>query len=382
VAEAMKERQKTAKARYVINVGDSFYWGGLEDTSCGGDPKKVWDLNKPSNQGGGNQIKEVFEEMYDIPHPLDPSLQIPWLGILGNHDYGGMHLDSGWDHMIWYTYKDEGKGRWRMPGQYWRQTVEYRTFKVDWFFLDGNYIDAVQVGTRRGHNVCYGNANQACYSADAGYENIFFETHNKNKAHGNGKLTLHDCPRYFQALWSEQIVWLGEKLKSSTAHWTALVAHYPNNWDEPRITELIDQYHVDMVMAGHTHYQVFTQAHGDENNDAPKIKGCEVQKGCSPDKPCHCCPLRFISGGGGGIASEHNPTENNNAYGFFEVTLTKDEIVSAAIIGVNGQEVNLPPGAGIYKNFPRKIKFWEGGEKVDRPACRLSTGIHNIEVTV
>jgi hypothetical protein len=334
VADAMKERQKTARARFVVNVGDSFYWGGFEDTFCGGDPTKTFDLEKASNHGGGAQWKHVFEDMYDLPHPDEPQYQIPWLGCMGNHDYGGMHHQSGWDHQVFYTYKDEGKGRWRMPGQYWKQEVDYKTFSLDMYFIDGNFIDASGAGQRRGHNICYAEKKRTCDGFNhAGYgePNIFWQDHNKRK-YPKGSMTITNCRTWFHDMWAEQMVWLKEHFASSRAHWIVLVNHYPNAFDEPRLKPELFNYGVDIVAAGHTHWQ--TQKH---------IGGG---------------PLNIISGGGGGIAAEFNPSATNNAYGFVHIKLTKDELTSS-IINQDGHEITA--GANGVKTQQRRKKKWESG---------------------
>merc|ERR1712241_1155993 len=85
-----------------------------------------------------NQFQVGFEPVYSGPG-LDGK---PWLGVLGNHDYGGYRFDQGWDQLIGYTWGNSG--RWVMPAQYWRATVHYPEFAVDYFFLDNNVFDAAE----------------------------------------------------------------------------------------------------------------------------------------------------------------------------------------------------------------------------------------------
>src|SRR4051812_43847746 len=65
VANEMAKAAKDLKPRFVISVGDNFYWYGVTSTE-----DTLW--------------KSTFEDVYS-----DSSLQIPWHAILGNHDYRG-----------------------------------------------------------------------------------------------------------------------------------------------------------------------------------------------------------------------------------------------------------------------------------------------------
>ncbi len=64
VAEAMAQVGRELDARFVVSTGDNFYTGGLAST---GDPG----------------FSSSFTDVYN-----DSSLQVPWLAVLGNHDYG------------------------------------------------------------------------------------------------------------------------------------------------------------------------------------------------------------------------------------------------------------------------------------------------------
>ena len=71
---------------YILNVGDSFYPGGIKQ-HCTARRSDV------DNQHGGlfnstppRQCVEAYENFYKDDTGLDNK---EWLGVLGNHDYGG-----------------------------------------------------------------------------------------------------------------------------------------------------------------------------------------------------------------------------------------------------------------------------------------------------
>jgi len=304
VADQMNARARQRKPRFVVNVGDAFYWGGFEEVPCGKDPKFAW-----SGWANG-RWKQCFEDMYDLPHPTVPGQQIPFMGVQGNHDWGGRSVGTGWDVQVYYTYKpgiDGSANRWRMPGLWWSQKVHFETFSLELWFLDGNYLDAKPLGVDPNHNICNSKLPGTDGSCKGpGYD--FFDT--------------HSCSRWHAKNWRDQMQWLREGLENSKAHYTGLVAHYINNFDGPDMSGMIKHYGVDIVMAGHSHYQVVGQGNG-----------------CSPEAPCGDQPIRIISGGGGGITSEAKANEYNGMYGFMDVEMTATHL-TAFTVNWAGKELN------------------------------------------
>ncbi len=92
---------------FVVALGDNFYEFGVKSVT---DP--LW--------------KTSFEDVY-----TDPSLQVPWYAVLGNHDgYGNP------DAEIEYTKSSK---RWRMPSKWYsiRQFLSDST-EIELFFLDSD----------------------------------------------------------------------------------------------------------------------------------------------------------------------------------------------------------------------------------------------------
>jgi len=133
VASQMKKRAPQDQPDYVLNVGDNFYWGGIT-TKCGSPMSDMLDQTQQFGMG--------FERIYSGPG-LDNK---QWLGVLGNHDYGGWTFTNGWDRAIAYTWCRGGKStnRWLTPAQYWMAKAKYDDFSVDYYFVDNNHFDTFQ----------------------------------------------------------------------------------------------------------------------------------------------------------------------------------------------------------------------------------------------
>lgn len=286
VAHQMQKRAAVTKPDYILNIGDAFYWGGIEG-HCGEPAWKV--IYK-------EQWQKVFEEIYRGPG-IDG---INWLGILGNHDYGGYTFTGAWDQQISYTWSK--KSRWLMPAQFWKVKVYYPGFSVEYFFLDTNHFDTWPPADEPAHNLC----NNVHNVANAGCGN-------------EGPTDLGNCLLWFANLWEKQVAWLETSLASSTADWQILVTHFPPRFGQPYWIDIAARHGVDLIVAGHQHNQALFHL-GEDN----------------PLKPT----AWLITGGGGGITSEAVPDKYGNdvQYGFFEFTLTAKEI-RIICISHGGQEV-------------------------------------------
>jgi hypothetical protein len=298
VAEQMKIRASTAEPDYIINVGDNFYWAGIDKVKCGAPPfRQQW----------AAQWWEVFEAVYH-GHGIDGK---QWLGVLGNHDYGGYTFTSAWDQVIAYTWNTDNTGnRWMTPAQYWSSKVHYPDFSVDYYFLDSNVWDTGPIENDPEHNMCgllHNTAHASCGP--------------------QGPTSTYDCPQWFARLWLKQQEWLETHLSSATSDWQIVVTHFPPSWGINGWTYLAQEYGIDLIITGHIHQQsVFD--HEDPNN---------------PIRPT----AFIISGGGGGITSEATPTVggDDDEYGFMDITLRKKEIQIDAIShqGMLRKTAKVPP---------------------------------------
>lgn len=284
VAAEMAKRAEVSNPDYVLNVGDNFYWGGVL-TKCGAPASKANDAT--------HQWERVYENIYRGPG-LDGK---QWLGVLGNHDYGGWSFTQGWDQAISYTWAT-GKvgtstGRWMTPAQYWSVKVRYLDFAVDYYFIDNNVFDAFVPDDQPFHNMCSRQHNQL-EGATCGQQ---------------GPVSLDDCPGWFKRLWDTQQQWLNANLGASAADWQIVVSHFPPEgaWGEDALRGLAYSYGIDIIIAGHRHKQSMSYMEG--NGLAPTAV--------------------IVTGGGGGITSEYTPDPFgvDDQYGFVDMSLTKGEIM-------------------------------------------------------
>jgi len=298
VRDRIRERAADFRPEYILNVGDNFYWGGVEAT-CG--------TTRQNMSNFSSQWEDIFENFY-TGDGLDG---VQWLGVLGNHDYGGYLYSNAWDQAIMYTWKEPEQGRamrWVTPAQYWRSTVHYKTFSVDYFFLDSNTYDAFEPFEEMANNICSYAYNPLDNGVDCSGE--------------GGPTGIDGCHDWFRELWDEQLEWLHLHLSNSTADWQIIVTHFPPTFDRELFGNLSLDYGIDLFVTGHLHRQ---EVHGAGVGD--DFMG----------------PTAWVvSGGGGGITSDYLPNLGGDSqYGFMHMTLSNDsiEVVNVQHTGVEGPRV-------------------------------------------
>lgn len=283
VAASFKARAAQKDPQYIINVGDNFYWGGIE-TNCG---TPMGTLTSTAR----HQFNQIFEGVYNGPGLSGKK----WLSVLGNHDWGGRVFNNGWDQQIAYTW---ASSRWVLPAPYWSQHVDYPDlgFSVDIFMLDSNFVDAKSPGEDPEHNICSAKHNPpgaSCSSA-------------------GGPASLGACQSFFHGLWAEQKPWLEAKLRSSRANWQIVNTHFPCGHEAGWYSKLHHGYGLDLLITGHRHDQEL------QSHSGPGGMTC------------------IVSGGGGGITSEASPIDRSQwygegQYGFYDLTISKSKIFIESI---------------------------------------------------
>lgn len=273
VAHKIRDLAPSLQPKFFINVGDNAYPGGIGGV-CNAVEDKV-DAN------GLNFFQQIFKNKY-YGEGVDGK---EWWGVLGNHDYGGYSYSVHWDQNIFYSWYNDSN--WLTPAQYWHRNVQFRDFTVDFIFLDTNRVDTyANPTTDPGHNICSEQYNVPVRTCE-----------------GTSINSPQTCWDFFDDLWETQKTWLADLLEKSTAEWQILVTHYPPTFEPCK--ELWDvyfeKYGVDLYISGHTHQQEVNVLGG---------------------------TTYVISGGGGGITSQILPVETGHdfAYGFVDVTITKDHI--------------------------------------------------------
>ena len=292
VASAMKMHAAKKDPAFILNVGDNFYWGGIEKT-CG---TPMGELSYTAH----HQFNQIFEGIYN-GKGLDGKV---WLSVLGNHDWGGRVFNNGWDQQIAYTWKSP---RWRLPAAYWSQHVDFvdAGFTMDIFMVDSNAMDAKDLDKDSEHNICGAEHNPAgatCASA-------------------GGPESLGTCKQWFWDLWSANKAWLAEGLSKSKADWQVALTHFPCGHEASFYIGMHQQHGLDLLVTGHRHDQ--------ELWSPGRLGGLTC----------------FVTGGGGGISSEATPNIHNKRdwygeaqYGFYDLLVSKNSI-SITSVNWNGYEI-------------------------------------------
>lgn len=270
IADNMGKRGDAVHPFMVVNAGDNFYWGGVFPRMLGGrgiHDKDSW--------------RKGFEKVYH-----QTSLQIPWIGVLGNHDYGGDGCMADVRAQFDYTIKDILlKNRWKMPSAYFTHLLKFDDFSAEYFMLDTNIEDAF-VGRHGG--IC---KQTICWQTK-GRENVPYQV----------------CKDWFVKMWAEQTTWFNQVLAASTADWKIVVMHHKPHGDvAKKIHPGVVEHGVQLMIGSHTHELAFFE----KWKDAKK-------------------PLLVVGSGGGAQA---NPgcggamyCSRPHEYGFADVEITKKQM--------------------------------------------------------
>jgi len=292
VAHQMALRAPQTKPDYILNVGDNFYWSGIGDPKSYGNgmvsaitcsTNQYWLQGPPSQQWS-----TLWDKVYTGPYLAG----LQWLGVLGNHDYGGFVFTSDWHQSIGFTWMSGG--RWLTPAQYWRAKAWYPDFSIDYYFVDSNFVDALPPDVDPEHNMCSRMHNEPGASCPS-----------------TGPENVDACNGWFTSLWADQVKWLETNLHNSAAEWQVVVTHFPPSFAQDVWAALSRKYGIDLIIVGHAHFQSVTY---------------------DPHGPFGLTGV-IISGGGGGITSEAPPATdgNDDQYGFVDLSLGREEIVVESI---------------------------------------------------
>lgn len=261
VARQMKDLASRADPDFVLNAGDNLYPGGYDD-HCG------------QEHATADDPKGIFQSNFDAVYGGPGMDGKPWLGVLGNHDFGGISMSTAWDQFIFHSWHSD---TWRTPAPYWSQRVQYRDFAVQIIFLDSNFNDAASDDE---HKICQGS--EYCWGID----------------------DAAACNRWFHTQWSEGIKMAEDVLKESTAEWHIVVTHFPTMYADADIMRLHELYGIDVLFTGHAHLQSLTQR---ENG-----------------------MVTVISGGGGGVTTDAGMIDlahgDDDALGFVDFAIDRTQL--------------------------------------------------------
>ncbi|KAG7396441.1 hypothetical protein PHYBOEH_002258 [Phytophthora boehmeriae] len=298
------------KPKAIIGHGDNFYWTGIN-----------------SLEGRDSRFTTTFEEKFDGANLKG----IPWVNVLGNHDYGGASyvcnngddparcenteaLLQGIDNKFkWQSeYTSPNDNRWVLSDHFYVYRIEDQAsgVSVEIFNVDSNDADvhgAMQVCCQ-----CYGYSNgdsATCRNVARGHE---FCT--------GGDTAMYDaCFAKFAGWGDDSRAQLAEKVKASTATWKIVNSHYGpyGHYAESGMKKWFDVLQgsgVHLWLNGHTHgekhdYSSSLGVHFVENG-----AGGGVQRESASGIPAYAA----------GYVDKNEWTYTGDEYGFFSVEASKE----------------------------------------------------------
>ncbi|ETI46198.1 hypothetical protein F441_09360 [Phytophthora nicotianae CJ01A1] len=233
----------------VIGHGDNFYWDGLHGVT-----------------DQAYRFQQTFEDKYNAPSLAG----IPWVNVMGNHDYGGAsyvctdgeqavecsstsELLASLDQKftLQSQYVSPQNNRWIMPDHFFVHSIAdpMSNLTIDIFNLDTN--DADTHGAQQICCQCYGYSGKD----DDSCENV--KRGDSLCAGGNNGM-FDACMDKLQAWGDDSRNKLVEAAKASNATWKIVNTHYsPYNHYAPgpadNWRELLDGLGIQVFLYGHTH---------------------------------------------------------------------------------------------------------------------------------
>lgn len=208
VAAQMATTAESSGAKFIVNTGDSFYWCGIENTS-------------------DYQVQEDWIKPYSAT-----SLQIPWYGVLGNHEYG-YNVDA--QIALGKIYKN-----WVIDARYFtkRLPLEGSNY-MSMIFLDSSpCVQEYRSSSKSGWDPC---GEFPTCSLSGGSDD--FE--GPCKFHEN--ILSQDC--------GAQLAWFKKALAAVPADdWLVVVGHHPaQEMDVEDLTSAMQEHGFDLYLNGHVH---------------------------------------------------------------------------------------------------------------------------------
>lgn len=233
----------------VMGHGDNFYWDGLHGAT-----------------DQAYRFQQTFEDKYNAPSLAG----IPWINVMGNHDYGGAsfvctdgeqaiecsstnELLASLDQkfMLQSQYVSPQDNRWIMSDHFFVHSIgePLSNVTIDIFNLDTNDADshgALQICCQ-----CYGYSGKD----DESCENV----KRGDRFCAGGDTSMFDaCMAKLQAWGDDSRLRLVEAAKASNATWKIVNTHYsPYNHYAPgpaeKWRELLDGLGIQLFFYGHTH---------------------------------------------------------------------------------------------------------------------------------
>ncbi|KAF1323644.1 Tartrate-resistant acid phosphatase type 5, partial [Globisporangium splendens] len=299
----------TVKPKVIIGHGDNFYWAGIQ-----GDSDQSYRFTK------------TFENKFTGSNLAD----IPWVNVLGNHDYGGSSFIctkdgelaecASTDDMLaalekkftWQSkYTSPNGDRWKLEDHFYTHSISDSASGVS---IDIFNIDANDADTHGALQICC-----QCYGYAEGDDSQCNNVAPGQKYCAGGSMDMYNkCMAKISSWADDSRTQLAEKVKASTATWKIVNSHYSPyvHYAETGMKkwfDILDGSGVQLWMNGHTH--------GEKHDFSSPLA------------------VHFVeNGAGGGIQKEsasgipavasayvkNKWTYGGNEYGFFSVTAGKE----------------------------------------------------------
>ncbi|KAG7384754.1 hypothetical protein PHYBOEH_009326 [Phytophthora boehmeriae] len=249
VASLMNTQAGNVKPKVIIGHGDNAYWTGIN-----------------SQEGRDSRFTTTFEDKYDG----DNLKGIPWVNVMGNHDYGGSSyicndgdnnakcssteaLIAGLENKLkWQSeYKSPNDNRWILEDHFYVHSISDAEsgVSIDIFNLETG--DADVHGSHLVCCQCFGYANGNSRNCD-------------NVARGDanccgGDTAMYDaCYNKFAEWGADSRAQLAEKVAASNATWKIANTHYGpyDHYAEVGMNKWFDVLRGSGIQAflyGHTH---------------------------------------------------------------------------------------------------------------------------------
>lgn len=233
----------------IIGHGDNFYWTGLQSLS-----------------DQAYRFTETFETKY-----ADQALRgIPWINVMGNHDYGGSsYVCSSGDvsvrcgstqelltslqekFTLQSSYVSPNENRWQMPARFFVHDLEDATSGITVAIYNTDTNDAESHGARQICCQCFGYANgddSNCEGVDRGHAYC-----------AGGDTSMFDaCMKQLKTWAMATREQLTKTASTSNATWKIVNTHYspyahygPQESDAWR--DRLDGLGINIFFFGHTH---------------------------------------------------------------------------------------------------------------------------------
>merc|ERR1719313_2605044 len=206
VAEQMGKTAAASSIKFVVNTGDNFYYCGVQNTTDA-------------------QLKTDYVDIYTAD-----SLQVPWYGSLGNHEYG-YNVQAQID----YTKVDPTK-RWYLPDRYYTKRIELTSGQYLTFIVTDTSpcVKAYRSSDKSGWDPC-GSDFPTCAPVDEG------------TCHFNANILSQDC--------SAQFTWFKQQLAAVPKDdWLIVIGHHPaSEIDVEDFTSSLQEHGFDLYLNGHVH---------------------------------------------------------------------------------------------------------------------------------